>query len=234
MPFLRSLWNKFLEFDRGLHARLSARYPKAIPTIDHWITAIVDGFLSNPVLAVVLAFVALILGVAGLRPLVLVSASIGWAVCFLWAARSKRLQRLTVVARLLASMLTGTVLALGFWGFGNWALVQHGNQEESSIPQKVPQASLPLSEQTGSTGGGGMVTLTHDQFEKLMNQLQQSPQPRPSRPPTSPDNAFNADLTFLFYGRDKLFYAYHNPSSYSASKPSIWFGLMDLTSGLSE
>jgi hypothetical protein len=143
MPFVRRLWDKFLEFDKGLHAKLSRHYPKAIPTIDRWITAVVDRFLSNPVLAVVLAFVALILGVAGVRPLVLVSAGIGWFVCFLWAARSKALQELTVIARLCASVLIGSVLALGFWGLGNWALTQHAKEEEGSTPKNMPQATSP-------------------------------------------------------------------------------------------
>jgi len=141
VQFFRLLWGRFLGFDKELHGRLSRRYPKAIPTIDRWITAVVDRFLSNPVLAIVLAFIALILGVAGVRPLVLVSAGIGWFVCFLWAVRSRKLQELTVVARLSASLLVGTVLAFGFWGLGNWALVQHAKEEESSIPKTTPPSS---------------------------------------------------------------------------------------------
>lgn len=148
MRFVRLLWTRFLEFDRRLHGSLSKRYPTAIPTIDRWITAVVDRFLSSPVLAVVLAFVALILGVAGVRPLVLVSAGFGWIVCFLWAVRLKKLQELTIVTRLLTSVIAALVLAFGFWGLGSWALREHAREEASqsaglSSSKKAPEGSEP-------------------------------------------------------------------------------------------
>jgi hypothetical protein len=82
---------------------------------------------------------------------------------------------------------------------------------------------------TQTPSNGRMVTLTEQEFETLLKSQEKPLSPTTSKPSVQVPNEFDSDLTFLFYGSDKLYYAYRNTSEHSASKPSIAFGFMDLT-----
>jgi hypothetical protein len=67
------------------------------------------------------------------------------------------------------------------------------------------------------------------------------PQPKPTEhqpenpPPTSTEKLeesepeLNSDLTYIFHGKDRLWYAFVNPTEHAANKPNVSFGLMNLT-----
>jgi hypothetical protein len=74
----------------------------------------------------------------------------------------------------------------------------------------------------------GIVPLTDDQLKTLIAQF--SKPEHGSAPPKEEDNSLNSDLRFTFYGKERLYYVYSNPTKHSvANKPSISFALMDLT-----
>ncbi len=84
-------------------------------------------------------------------------------------------------------------------------------------------------------GEGNVVAMTDEQFQALINRVSKmSTVPASSTPTTppkksEPESSQDSDLKCTFYGKDQLFYMYTNPREHAASKPSIFFGLMDLT-----
>jgi hypothetical protein len=97
-----------------------------------------------------------------------------------------------------------------------WAAMRWAKAHETT-----GEGQTPTSVATGS-----MVTMTGDQFQALMATLSKGSQP-PAAP--SPQRPLNADLRYVFYGKEQLYYFYNNPSRKLASKPRISFALLDLT-----
>ena len=119
--------------------------------------------------------------------------------------------------------LIGVLLLLSF----QWVERNHQESGESKATQSAlpPLSPPPVQPSTP----GSVVKLTSDQFNALLAQLSKLPHPPSATSRARSDNPLNSDLRYVFYGKDRLFYVYRNPSRYSASKPSISFGLMDLT-----
>jgi hypothetical protein len=74
----------------------------------------------------------------------------------------------------------------------------------------------------------GIVPLTDAQLKALIAQFSK-PEPGTAASKEE-DTSLNSDLRFTFYGKERLYYVYSNPTKHSvANKPSISFALMDLT-----
>ena len=96
-----------------------------------------------------------------------------------------------------------------------WGVMAHRAKARENVQQPDQSSS--------------MVALTKDQFQELMAGVSKNSKSTSVVSTTRVKNVLDADLQFVFYGKEKLMYMYKNPSGSVASKPRIGFGLLDLT-----
>lgn len=135
--------------------------------------------------------------------------------------------------RFLSVLIVAGILAVGA------VILQRWFQGRPLITKASPaaQATGAVAKGIGPSGGSGgtpvsapatgMVTMTESQFRELMGALRKEPQPTVTANVSS--SPLNSDLRYVFYGKDRLYVVFKNPSRYVASKPKVWFALMDLT-----
>ncbi len=190
-----------------------------------------EAFLAHPLLWGVICIVALAVALTG--RLSLTAAT--WLLWIAYAAATFGILRTNILSgdptiKLLSALAIASILAIGAVLLQRWFRGKPMIAREAETLHRAGVAvtsagsgEVPPQSESAPT----MVAMTEAQFQGLMSALAKG-----SHPPTVLDgsgSSLNSDLRYTFYGRDRLYFVYSNPSPYVASKPRITFGLMDLT-----
>lgn len=94
------------------------------------------------------------------------------------------------------------------------------------VDKKQRIAQTEISSPAPAASPSGIVPLTNDQLKTLIDQLTKNDKKTVGG---IDGDSLNSDLRLTFYGKDRLWFAYQNPTKRAANKPQYSFGLMDLT-----
>ena len=139
-------------------------------------------------------------------------------------------RRNTPMVWLLAFALGG-LISIGYLWLAKKSVSGLASYARAHTPLPPPPPPSPIQ----SKQENSMIAMTDDQFKALMDSLPKANAQVPSSATPTKTNEtlgdvdLNSDLKYTFYGKERLYYMYANHSRYAASKPSIFFGLMDLT-----
>src|SRR6266852_5605521 len=127
---LRSMWQRFRESDRAIHALVLGRFPKTMSAIDRTLESLFQSF-GNGAFGVFIGLLLVVLVATGVIPTIVAASLFGaWLIALVWLARLRPLKGLTVVSRWLIVLIGGMVFAFAANYFGRWALLQVRNQKE--------------------------------------------------------------------------------------------------------